>query len=148
MALQLFAHASLLAHERLMQQRAFPASALAQLLAGFGSDLICTPLELRKELGNILGAGLQQPVRNGIRRMVRAVAERVVEQPQTAALGLSRVGLQCSFATIRLAPPRGDCDQLLVQALSAAAYSDTRPSRMTRGMESDTWTRQAREMSL
>ena len=51
---------------------------------------------------------------------MRAVAERVVEQSEAAALGLARVCLERPFSTIRLAPTRGDCDQLLVQALGAA----------------------------
>ena len=148
MALELLAHALALAHERLVQQRAFAAPALAELLRRLGRELLCPALELRKKLGNIRRAGSQQPVRNGIRRLVRAVAERVVEQSQAAPLGLARVCLERTVSTIRLGPPCGDCDQLLVQALAPRPYSDTRPSRMTRGMESDTWTRQAREMSL
>ena len=135
---ELFAHPLALALEGLAQVGRLPLAALAELL-----DRALRPVPrlaaraaagaLRRRAAPRRGAFAGLPS-SGIG--VASVAERLLEQVERLRLRLARVGVSGSVALRRLDPPRGDRDELLVQPLGAASVEESRPSRMTRGIES------------
>ena len=108
-------------------------------------------LELRQQLVRRRCAALASSRSRDAARPTRAVGPASASSSSSSAarLGVARVGAQRRRRAASGSTPAGrDRDELLVQPLGAAGRTATgRPSRITRGIESATCARHARERS-
>ena len=130
-AVELVAHAVALALERLAQLFALALAAVARACRS-------PPPPARRRVRSSAAAARQRRPRtaassrsaisrDGWLRAAPPSASR--EQLEALGLGVSRVRAQRPVAPVRVEPPRGDCDQLLVQPLGALAIKRQAPEQ-------------------